>query len=320
MTVSLLPEISWKQLTHPVLRDSNSELWICQLKPAVPQIAGNKWLKLYSAISQRLPTQGILSLGGAFSNHLAALAAAGNHYGFPTIGLVRTDQLDDKNPTLLECRRHGMQLHKIDRTTFRQRDSAEFHNYLVNNYPNYLIVPEGGSNQQGAVGVSALPLAETPAGKATLLCCATASGGTLAGIIQRYPKIKVLGLAVVKDSSLANRVKQCLPNESIHTATNWQLTEANSAYGKVTAADIAFCCELKPQVTLEPVYTGKALHQLFKLLASGQLAAGQRIAFFHTGGLQGLAGLYYRKLISKTEYALLAADGSEEPCAMPSAG
>lgn len=320
MTIPLLPEISWQQLQHPILTASNTELWICQLNPAVPQIAGNKWLKLHSAISQRLPTQGILSLGGAFSNHLAALAAAGNYYGFPTIGLVRTDQLDDANPTLQQCSRNGMQLRGIDRISFRQRDSAEFHRYLINNYPNYLIVPEGGSNQQGAAGVSALPLAETPAGTATLLCCATASGGTLAGIIQRYPDIKVLGLAVVKDSSLASRVEQCLPDNSILAEANWQLTQASSAYGKVTAADIAFCCELKPQVSLEPVYTGKALHQLLNLLASGQLASGQRIAFFHTGGLQGLAGLYYRKLISKTEYALLAADGSEEHGATPAAG
>ncbi|GHG72984.1 1-aminocyclopropane-1-carboxylate deaminase [Alishewanella longhuensis] len=318
MTVLLLPEISWQQLTHPILTTSNTELWICQLKPPVPQIAGNKWLKLHSAISQRLPTQGILSLGGAFSNHLAALAAAGNHYGFPTIGLVRTDQLDSANPTLQQCSRNGMQLRGIDRVSFRQRDSAEFNHDLVNNYPNYLIVPEGGSNQQGAAGVSALPLAETPAGKATLLCCATASGGTLAGIIQRYPDIKVLGLAVVKDRSLVSRVKQCLPDN--RPFVNWQLTQASSAYGKVTAADIAFCCELKPQITLEPVYTGKALHQLLDLLTSGQLASGQRIAFFHTGGLQGLAGQYYRKLISKAEYHLLAADGSEEPGARPAAG
>lgn len=320
MSMPLIPKIRWRQLQHPILTKNNTELWICELTPVVPQIAGNKWLKLHSAIQQRLPNQGILSLGGAFSNHLAALAAAGKHYGFPTIGVVRTDELDTENPTLKQCLQHGMHLLQIDRVLFRQRDSVEFNNYLLNKFPNYLVVPEGGSNKQGAAGVSALPLAETPAGTATLLCCATASGGTLAGIIQRYPNIKVLGLAVVKDSSLASRVEQCLPDDSILAEANWQLTQASSAYGKVTAADIAFCCELKPQVSLEPVYTGKALHQLLNLLATGQLASGQRIAFFHTGGLQGLAGLYYRKLISKTEYALLAANGSEEPGAAPSAG
>lgn len=305
MSMPLLPQISWQQLQHPILAASNTELWVCQITPEVPQIAGNKWLKLHSAITQRWPNQGILSLGGAFSNHLAALAAAGNYYGFPTIGLVRTEQLDEANPTLQQCLQNGMQLQEIDRVSFRQRDSAEFHNELLNNFPNYLIVPEGGSNRQGAAGVAALPLADTPVGSATLLCCATASGGTLAGIIQRYPDIRVLGLAVVKDNSLASKVKQCLPEHSLFV--NWQLTQATSAYGKVTAAHIAFCCELKSQVSLEPVYTGKALHQLFELLARGKIAPGQRIAFFHTGGLQGLAGLYYRKLISKAEYELLAA-------------
>lgn len=308
MSTHMLPKITWQQLQHPILIALNTELWICQLKPEVPQIAGNKWLKLHSAIKQRLPNQGILSLGGAFSNHLAALAAAGNHFGFPTIGLVRTDQLDTGNPTLQQCLKNGMQLKGIDRMLFRQRNSVEFNNHLLNSYPNYLIVPEGGSNQQGAAGVAALPLADTPAGAATLLCCATASGGTLAGIIQRHPNTRVLGLSVVKDNSLPSRVEQCLPD---HRAfLNWQLAKASSAYGKVTAENIAFCCELKPQVSLEPVYTGKALYQLFQLLAEGEIAPGQRIAFFHTGGLQGLAGLYYRKLISKSEYAILAADAT----------
>lgn len=316
MSMPLLPKIRWQLLQHPTLTTCDTELWICQLEPAVPQIAGNKWLKLHSAITGRMPEQGILSLGGAFSNHLAALAAAGKHYGFPTIGLIRTDKLDLENPTLQRCLQDGMQLQQIERMQFRQRDSAEFNNYLRNKFPNYLIVPEGGSNKQGAEGVAVLPLAETPAGQANLLCCATASGGTLAGIIQRYPGIKVLGLSVVKDNSLVSRVKQCLPEHSAFV--NWQLARASSAYGKVTAEIIAFCCELKPQISLEPVYTGKALHQLFELLATGVIAPGQRIAFFHTGGLQGLAGLYYRKLISRSEYLLLSA--GNEPDEIPSIG
>lgn len=303
MTMRLLPKFSWHQIEHPILTAHNTELWICKLQPAVPQIAGNKWLKLHSALMQRLPDQGVLSMGGAFSNHLAALAAAGNHYGFPTVGLVRTEQLDTANPTLQRCLQNGMQLQEIDRIQFRQRESIEFKNSLSKQFPNYLIVPEGGSNKQGAAGVAALPLADTPAGMADLLCCATASGGTLAGIIQRYPDTKVLGLAVVKDSSLRNKVELCLPEHG--SFVNWQLTKASSAYGKVTEAHIAFCCELKQQISLEPIYTGKALHQLFELLAKGDIASGQRIAFFHTGGLQGLDGLYYRKLISKAQYELL---------------
>lgn len=304
MTQPFLPEIHWSLLLHPQLTATKTELWLCQLQPPVPQIAGNKWLKLHHALAQRVAGQGILSLGGAFSNHLAALAAAGQHYGFQTIGLVRTEQLDHHNPTLQQCLAHGMQLHAIDRTTFRQRNSVEFNQYLANTYPNYLIVPEGGSNQQGAAGVAALPLAETPAGSANLLCSATASGGTLAGIIQRYPDKKVLGLAVVKDKSLPARVLDCLPSE--HTYLNWQIAASPTAYGQVSIDLIEFCLELKSQVSIEPIYTGKALQQLFTLLQNGEIAAGQRIAFFHTGGLQGLAGLYYRNIINAKQYQNLS--------------
>ena len=98
MTIPLLPEISWQQLQHPILTASNTELWICQLNPAVPQIAGNKWLKLHSAISQRLPTQGILSLGGAFSNHILALSAAAKLAGMSSIGIIRGEESSKSNP------------------------------------------------------------------------------------------------------------------------------------------------------------------------------------------------------------------------------
>ncbi len=310
-----LPKICWLQLQHPKLELTETELWVCQLTTAVPNISGNKWLKLASALNKKSAKQGILSMGGAFSNHLAALAAAGKHYGFPTIGLVRTDKIDLNNPTLVQCLENGMHLQAVNRSNYRQRHTSEFNQKLINCYPNYLIIPEGGSNEEGAKGVTALPLAETPAGKANLLCCATASGGTLAGIIQRYPDIKVLGLAVVQDNKLADKVEDCLPIN--HNFSNWELTKASSAYGKVSAEVVAFCCELKSQISLEPIYTGKALYQLFELLEKKEIAAGQRIAFFHTGGLQGLAGLHYRKLISQNEYALLAADNSEEPCAAP---
>lgn len=303
MQQPFLPEIHWSLLQHPQLLATKTELWLCQLRPPVPQIAGNKWLKLHSALTQRVAGQGILSLGGAFSNHLAALAAAGQHYGFPTVGLVRTEQLDHNNPTLRQCRAHGMQLYAINRTTFRQRDTAEFNQYLVNQYPNYLIVPEGGSDREGATGVTALPLANTPAGTADLLCSATASGGTLAGIIQRYPDKKVLGLAVVKDKSLPERVLRCLP--TAHTYLNWHIAASPSPYGQVTTDLIEFCIALKPQVSVEPIYTGKALQLLFSQLHSGEIAPGQRIAFFHTGGLQGLAGLHYRKIIDVRQYQQL---------------
>ncbi len=306
MIEPVIPAIHWQLLKDPILTKRNIELWICQLQPPVAAIAGNKWLKLHGAIQQRQSNQGILSFGGAFSNHLAALAAAGNHYGFSTLGLVRTEQLDLANPTLLQCHQHGMRLIAVSRHEYRQRSAKEFNQEIQVQYPDYLLVPEGGSNQAGALGVSQLPLAETPNGTATLLCAATASGGTLAGIIQRYPATSVLGLSVVKDASLAQKVTACLPQDQ-HYA-NWSLSQAPSAYAKVPKDLIDFCCRLKheQQLSTEPVYTGKALQQLFSLIKNGDIDTHQRIAFFHTGGLQGLAGLHYRKILTSEQYQLLS--------------
>ncbi|MCF4010963.1 1-aminocyclopropane-1-carboxylate deaminase/D-cysteine desulfhydrase [Rheinheimera sp. UJ63] len=304
-----LPSIHWQRWYDKRLGANNNELWLLNLVPPVAEIAGNKWLKLHNALQQRLPTQGILSLGGAFSNHLAALAAAGHYYHFPTIGLVRTEQLDLNNPTLAQCLKHGMQLHALTRTQFRQRSSSEFNLYLQQQYPDYLVIPEGGSNLQGAAGVATLPLADTPHGLADILCCATASGGTLAGLIQRYPHTQILGLAVVKDSALTDKVKRCLPHSMIAAANdqNWSIQPADSNYAKVSNELIDFCCQAKQQqnISIEPVYTGKALQQLFTLLDQGKIPANKRIAFFHTGGLQGLAGLHYRKILSDQQFDLL---------------
>lgn len=310
MTTQLSAQYNWQLLPVSTASISAPEVWICSLKAPVAEIAGNKWLKLQAALQQRQPGQGILSFGGAFSNHLAALAAAGHHYNFPTIGIVRTDHLDRQNPTLKRCQALGMQLKALSHDSYRQHQQAEFLNSLKISYPHYLIVPEGGSDQAGAWGVCSLPLQQTPAGSADLLCCATASGGTLAGIIRQHPTVRCLGLAVVKDSSLPQRVSACLPSDEAFN--NWSIAQATSGYSKLSAELIAFCCQLRRDhnISTEPVYTGKALHLLIELIKKGALADVKRVAFFHTGGLQGLHGLYYRKLLTTEQYQLLAEESA----------
>jgi DNA-binding CsgD family transcriptional regulator len=72
-----------------------------------------------------------------------------------------------------------------------------------------LLIPEGGSSVDGVKGVAELNLIDTPDGKADLICLATASGGTLAGVISGN-NCNVLGIAVVKDASIPERVNQLL--------------------------------------------------------------------------------------------------------------
>lgn len=311
-------QLHWQQLQDPLLAAQHVELWVCQLRTQVPTIAGNKWLKLKYHIQQiqQHNKTGIVSFGGAFSNHLVALAAAGAHYHFPTVGIVRAHRADPANPTLQHCQALGMQLHWISPALYRQHctlsrallqphphELEDQQMFWQQRYPDYLLVPEGGSSSLALRGVAELPIQQTPSGPATLLACASASGGTLAGFISAQPTCDLLGISVVKDAQLAAKIQALVHDIAPHT--NWQLWQEScgKAYGKFSPATLDFCLKmaLEQGIPTEPIYTGKALHSLYQWALQGRFAIGSRIVFFHTGGLQGLAGLVYRGAITPTQ-------------------
>lgn len=294
----------WQRISLPLLEQFQTELWVCHLHCLVPAIAGNKWLKLKYHIQhiQQYEKTGILTFGGAFSNHLAAVAAAGKAFGFQTHAIVRHDSVVT-NPTLAACQAHDMQLSFVDRQVYRQRHQPEYLATLQQQFPNLLIVPEGGTSALGLQGVAELKLAQTPNGPAGLICCATGSGGTIAGLALGHPHLPVLGVSVVQDPGLAAQITALLPQQH-----NWQLLPDCSGcrYGRFDQATLGLCLELSRQnLPLEPVYTGKAFRTLLQQLEQQQIAPGQRIVFFHTGGLQGLDGLQQQQRISSEQYQQL---------------
>lgn len=299
----------WLPLSHPLLTAKNIQLWVCQVLTEHPLISGNKWLKLkYHIVQlQQQQKQGLFTFGGAFSNHIAAVSAACHQFKLKNIVYLRADTLDRNNPTIQNCLQHGTEFILLSRSEYRQRHEFHFLQRLQHNHPHLIAVPEGGSSVAGVKGVAGLDLAATPAGSADLIVCATASGGTLAGIINNTNK-KVLGIAVVKDVSLHEKVQQFLqPSDN----RQWQLDFRYTGKGYARFSDeiLNFCLEIKERenLTIEPVYTGKALFGLFNMIQNGEIANGSNISFFHTGGLQGLAGLHYRKLITPQQLSLLSA-------------
>jgi 1-aminocyclopropane-1-carboxylate deaminase len=298
----------WRLLESTLLQQRKIELWVCQLDLPLSAVSGNKYLKLKYHLAEARAQQksGILTFGGAFSNHLYAVAAACQQLGWQSQAYVRTEQLDLANPTLRFCAAMGMQLQALDRQHYRLRQHEEYLSQLQAAHPQLLLVPEGGSSAAGAKGIAELDLATTPAGQADIIVCATASGGTLAGIINRHHQA-VLGIAVVKDASLMQRVQQLLTAGSADR--QWMINKdfTGAGYGRFTAELLQFCRDMAQQhLYIEPIYTGKALAGLFSLIAQGKVAPGSRLSFFHTGGLQGLQGLYYRGLITAADLALLS--------------
>ncbi|MEE2025931.1 MULTISPECIES: 1-aminocyclopropane-1-carboxylate deaminase/D-cysteine desulfhydrase [Alkalimonas] len=304
------PANNWQQIWEPSIDQHQVGLWLYQTTQAANALCGNKGLKLHYPLKVALQQgkKGILTFGGAFSNHLAASAIACQQHQLLSIGLVRTDQLDTENPTLKHCLASGMQLVPISRTDYRLRSNPAWLAQLQQQYPDFLIVPEGGSSMLGVQGVSELDLTKTPHGNSQFIVTATGSGGTLAGLALGNPDAQVLGIAVVKDLSLPARITQWCPQTN-----NWQLITGytGKGYGRFDAQLLEFCLDFKQrhQITLEPIYTGKAMSALYQLIAQGAFPKGSSISFFHTGGLQGLAGLRYRGSLTEADYQILAAQG-----------
>ncbi len=258
------------------------------------QISGNKWRKLKYNFKQLVNSdhKGIASFGGAFSNHIAALAAAGQKADIPTLGFIRTHDIDLNNPTLKLAHDKGMQLVALTREEYRLRREPEFIAQLQQEYPEYLFVPEGGSNELASLGLKELAkeLVQeiNQQSHQPTIACAIGSGGTISGLLEHLPNHNFIGVAVVNDKPLLNELKQKYGE---------RLTIITSAlfggYGKTNDELNEFCWSFAKQthIPIEPIYTGK----LFYALCEQELAADKQVLAIHTGGLQGLKGLDYRR-------------------------
>jgi 1-aminocyclopropane-1-carboxylate deaminase len=302
-----MSDIEWQKLQHPVLTAHQTELWLRYTPSNNPDISGNKLLKLKYQLEQALQQkyQGLLTFGGAFSNHLVATAAAAAENNLKSIGIVRGEDADQNNPTLRLCQNYGMQLIPVSRSYYKGRHQPEVLLSLAQQFPGYLLIPEGGTCEAAVKGVSELDLCNTPAGPATLVSCAVGSGGTVAGVIRGAQTTAVLGIAVVMDQSLPEKINQFLPVDQ--ACSDWRLVPAlhQPRYGRFDEKLWLFCQSFAAQgVQLEPIYTGKALYSLFELIQNATIPRGSRISFYHTGGLQALKGLRYRGLIQTTDSAL----------------
>ena len=265
-----------------------------------PHISGNKFRKLKYNIVQAKAQQkeSLLTFGGAFSNHIAASAAAGKEYGFATIGIIRGEELEAKindNPTLSFARDCGMRLKFISREAYRNKTEDAFVELLKTEFGDFYLLPEGGTNALAVKGCEEILTPED--GVFTHVCCAVGTGGTIAGIINSaLPHQKVIGFPALKGAGLSDDICKFAQKG------NWELAEDYhfGGYGKVTENLIAFMNDFfnTTGILLDPVYTGKLFFGVINLINKGYFPQNSDILLIHTGGLQGIAGMN-RELIRK---------------------
>ena len=265
------------------------QLCIKRLDRVHPQISGNKFFKLkYNLLqAQQQGYKKLLTFGGAYSNHIAATAYAAQCFGFDSLGIIRGEELASRplNPTLLHAQHMGMQLQFVSRESYRHKHSPDYLSQLQQDYPEYYVIPEGGTNALAIQGCQEILTADDRE-KYDVICCAVGTGGTITGLIEAsHPHQQILGFSALKGNFLSHEVQQLTPK------TNWKITDQFCAggYAKTTPELLQFIADFEQQyqIPLEQVYTGKMLMGVFSLLQQGYFPANSRILLIHTGGLQG---------------------------------
>jgi len=282
-------------MNQPVLIDlpNNIRLTVKREDLLHPHISGNKFRKLkYNILEAKAKNKScLLTFGGAFSNHIAATAAAGSEYNFNTIGIIRGEELVSKigeNPTLSFAQAKGMKLEFISREAYRNKTENYFIESLREQFGDFYLVPEGGTNELAIQGCEEI-LDEGDIGF-THICCAVGTGGTISGIINSaLPHQKVIGFPALKGAGLSDDICK------FARKGNWELAEGYhfGGYGKVTEELITFMNDFYSTsgILLDPVYTGKLFFGVIDLVRNGYFPENSDILLIHTGGLQGIAGM-----------------------------
>ncbi len=268
-----------------------------------PYISGNKWRKLKHNLleASRSGATKLVTFGGAYSNHLAAVAAAGFESGISTLGIVRGERVEPLNPTIKYVEECGMQLKYVSRTNFRKKSNISILEDLKINLEGCYILPEGGTNCLALPGCAELT-GEIEAQLGRLpdyLCTACGTGGTLAGIIAGLEgRSTALGVSVLKGDFLKNDVANLLASCGEPAHDNWQiLTDYHfGGYAKFKPELIDFINHFNKThgIPLDPVYTGKLFFAVFDLAEKGFFKKNSTVVLVHTGGLQGVAGFNER--------------------------
>lgn len=298
------PASPMEVLHDPLAEERGVQLWVKRddllTLPAkgerYPAFCGNKWRKLkYNLLeAHRSGYRQLLSFGGAYSNHIAALAAAGTLFGFHTTGVIRGEPYATLNPTLAFAKACGMELHYLERSQFQQHAKMDWSTAGHPDHGPPYILPEGGTNQLALQGCRELAREIQEQLSPDYVCAACGTGGTLAGLIARLEEnIEIWGFPVLKGGVfLTDSIRELLAEEDAKISCSWTLQPDYpfGGYAKWNEELIDFMESFYQQhgILLDQVYTAKLFYGVMDLLRKGAFPRGSVVCMVHSGGLQGL--------------------------------
>jgi 1-aminocyclopropane-1-carboxylate deaminase len=278
------------------LENTSVKLFVRREDLIHPFVSGNKFRKMkYNLLQAKIDNHTtLLTFGGAFSNHIAATAYAGNEYGFETVGVIRGEELAskiDENPTLKFAQECGMKFVFVTRENYRLKNTEQFIQNLKKDLGEFYLVPEGGTNEFAVKGCEELLTKEDMV--YDFICCSIGTGGTISGLINTtQPYQKVIGFPSLKGDFLQKDICKFAKNN------NWEIIKDYhfGGYAKVSEELIKFINEFykKNEIPLDPIYTGKMFFGVIDLINRNYFPKDSKILMIHTGGLQGIEGMNIR--------------------------
>lgn len=251
-----------------------------------PIISGNKWRKFEGHLKMYFEGDyaGILTFGGAFSNHIIAVAAACQVLQIPSVGIIR-GEIDEKNPALHLAQECGMKLIAVSRSDYREKDlSSVFAQYSELPLDKFLIVPEGGAGEEGLLGCQ--HIVEEINLPFDLIVTACGTGTTLAGIVAHLKSSQFgMGISVLKGAdTMTLLVRHLSQKDHFKIISGYHF----GGYARKTDELVQFAKQFtqETQIPLDFVYTAKMVYAFHDLLMQGKLDKYQKIVLLHTGGLK----------------------------------
>ncbi|QHG19058.1 pyridoxal-phosphate dependent enzyme [Nostoc sp. ATCC 53789] len=296
-----------QQINSEIIHCAGVDLYVLRLDLMHPWVNGNKWFKLkYNLLEAKEKNfTTLLTFGGAYSNHIYATAAAGNLFGFRTIGVIRGEERLPLNPTLSFAVQQGMQLVYMNREMYRQRNTPVIEEYLQQRFGEVFIIPEGGSNLNGVRGC--MEIIDNAVYAFDHICVACGTATTLTGIaLSLHQGQRAIAFPVLKNGSfLAQEIESLLTNylasdlpAPSNSPASWELVcdYHFGGYAKVNDELLLFSQQFREQhgIPLDYVYTAKMFYGVMDLLKQGFFSKGDSLLLIHTGGLQGNVGMEER--------------------------
>jgi 1-aminocyclopropane-1-carboxylate deaminase len=274
------------KINTEIVEAKNIQLDLLRLDLIHPEISGNKWFKLKHNIAFAMENKftSIVSFGGAYSNHLHALAFAGKLFNIKTIGIIRGEVVE--NETLQDCKKWGMDIHFISRESYREKYEFNFLETIKEEFKSSYIIPEGGKNELGQKGCTEI-LSQEQKEKYDLFCCSIGTGATFSGIINSLKEEKkAIGFCAIKNGHyLENEIQLQTASSNFEMQYEYHF----GGFAKINDCLTTFIQQFKSeqQIELDRIYTAKMMFGIFDLVKKNNFRENTKILAIHTGGLQG---------------------------------